>query len=494
MPLLARLGSGLALLAGGSRDQAARLQSMRAAIAWSYDLLDPADQALFRRLSVFPDAFTLETAEAVTAVIQGMKVTSHGEAISVLDGVSSLVDKSLLRRLDVEADQPRFSMLAIIREYGSEQLEERGEGTEARRAHAAYFLDLAEQAAHAFRRRTAQEPWLDRLEQERSNFSIALMRLDESGDTASLLRMAGALAWFWYIRGPLSEGRSWLERVLAHPAPGAPDAIRVRAMVGAGLLAHFQGDDGQARMWLETSLTQSSGLDDPWLRAFALLLLGMVAEDHGDYPLAEERFAGALDLFRAANDESNAALALVHLGVAAWGMGDIERAEQLCQQALELQRPSMDSWGVSISLGYLGLIAGERGEYARSAAAHRESLELRWRAGVWEDVAASFADLAALAARVDKPEQAARLFGAADALREEAGRPAINLPERAVFESAEERAQSWRWEQKLSRRPTLLGGTFLANRPSRRQPPLLTKSPAPLVFPATLTSIGNCTS
>ncbi len=439
--LLARLGSGLAILAGGPRDQAARLQSMRAAIAWSYDLLDPADQALFRRLSVFPDAFTLDEAEAVTASIEGISAEHMVGDTSVLDGVSSLVDKNLIRRLDSTRDHPRFGMLTSIREYGLEKLHECEESAAALRAHASYYLEMAERAANAFRQRTAQEDWLDRLEQHRSNFSVALMRLNESGDQASLLRLAGALAWFWYIRGPLSEGRSWLERALAPPAPDAPDAVRIQAMVGAGLLAHFQDDDGQARAWLEASLTQTSGLDDPWLRAFALLLLGIVAEDQGDYTLAEVRFADALGLFRAADDESNAALALVHLGVAAWGMGDVERAEQLCQQAVELQRPSRDSWGVSISLGYLGLIAGERGEYSRAAVAHRESLELRWQAGVWEDVAASFADLAALAMRVDRPEQAARLFGAADALREEAGRPAVNLPERAIFERAEERAR-----------------------------------------------------
>jgi non-specific serine/threonine protein kinase len=332
-------------------------------------------------------------------------------------------------------------MLTIIREYGIERLDEAEEGAAARRAHADYYLDLADQAAHAFRHRSGHEGWLDRLELERSNFSVALMYLDSEGDSATLLRLAGALGWFWYIRGPLSEGRSWLERALNSPAPDTPATFRIRAMVAAGLLAHFQGDDDRARTWLEASLTQSSGLDDPWLCAFALLLLGMVAEDHGDYSLAELRFADALGLFRAADDESNAALALVHLGVAAWGMGDVERAEGLCRQAVALQRASGDTWGIAISLGYLGLIAGERGEHATAAIAHRESLELRWQAGVWEDVAACFADLAALAVRAGRAERAARLFGAADALREEAGRPALNLPERAVFEHAEERTR-----------------------------------------------------
>ena len=167
--------------------------------------------------------------------------------------------------------------------------------------------------------------------------------------------------------------------------------------------------------------------DDPWLRAFTLLLLGMVAEDHGDYHLAEARFAEALALFRAADDRSNAALALTHLGVAAWGQGDVERAAALCEEAVGLQRAARDDWGLSISLGYLGLLARERGDYGRAATVHRESLGLRWEAGVWEDVAASLADLAVLAAAVERPEQAARLFGAAAAVLEETGR-LLSLP------------------------------------------------------------------
>jgi tetratricopeptide (TPR) repeat protein len=214
-------------------------------------------------------------------------------------------------------------------------------------------------------------------------------------------------------------------------------------MVGAGLLAHFQGDTARSREWLEASLAGSAELDDPWLLAFTLLLLGMVAEDHGDYHFAEARFGEALARFRAANDQSNAALTLTHLGVAAWGQGDVERATRLCEEAMALQRATRDDWGLSISLGYLGLLAGEAGNYGYAAAVHRESLRLRWDAAVWEDVAASLADLAALAAAVERPEQAARLFGAAAVVREETGRALIpHFPERAVFERAESRART----------------------------------------------------
>jgi predicted ATPase/transcriptional regulator with XRE-family HTH domain len=434
--LLTRLDRMLPLLTGGPQDRSARLRSMGDAIAWSYQLLDPDEQALFRHLALFTGGFTLEAAEWVAD--EG-GVASR----SVLDVIASLVDKSLLRRLEGMGDEARFGMLATIQEYGLDRLAADGEDAAARRVHAAYFLKLAERAWPAFRQRAGQEPWLDRLEAERANFRAALAWLEESGDVESLVRLAGALSWFWYIRGPLDEGRAWLERAIAAQEVDVPSSLRTRAMVGAGLLAHFQGDEARARMWLEASVAGSAEIDDPWLLAFTLLLLGMVAEDHGDYHLAEARFGEAMTRFQAADDTSNAALTLTHLGVAAWGQGDVERAARLYQEAEALQRATRDTWGLSISLGYLGLLAGQAGDYGYAASVHRESLQLRWDGEVWEDVAASLADLAALAAAVERPEQAARLFGAAAVVREETGRsPDLHFPERAVFELAEQRARS----------------------------------------------------
>jgi len=434
--LLTRLDRMLPLLTGGPQDRSARLRSMGDAIAWSYHLLDPDEQALFRQLAVFTGGFTLEAAEWVAD--EGGVTTPF-----VLDVITSLVDKSLLRRLDGVGEEARFGMLATIREYGLERLATAGEDAAARRVHAAYFVRLAEQAWPAFRQRAGQEPWLDRLEAERANFRAALTWLDESGDAESLLRLAGALSWFWYIRGPLDEGRSWLERAIAAQVADVPGSLRTRAMVGAGLLTHFQGDHTQARSWLEASLAGSAELDDPWLRAFTLLLLGMVAEDYGDYRLAEARFGEALTQFQAADDMSNAALTLTHLGVAAWGQGDVEQAASLYQEAETLQRSTRDTWGLSISLGYQGLLATQSGDYRYAAAVHRESLQLRWDGEVWEDVAASLADLAALAAAVQRPEEAARLFGAAAVVREETGRFLIpHFPEREVFEQGEHRART----------------------------------------------------
>jgi non-specific serine/threonine protein kinase len=433
--LLARLGSGLAVLDGGRPDQPPRLRSLRDAVAWSYGLLDPAEQTLFRRLAVFADGFTLEAAEAV---VEG---AVELPTASVFDGIASLVDKSLLRRESSTGSESRFGMLSAIQEFGLDRLASEREEAATRRAHAATCLDLAESAWPAFRHRIGQDSSLRRLEEERGNLRAALAWLNEHGDAASLLQLSGALFWFWYVRGPLSEGRFWLERALSAEDTGVPPETRVRAMIGAAMLAHFQGDDEAAERWLETSLAVCATLEDPWWRAMSLLLIGIVAEDRGDYDAAAPRFIDALALFRIVNDPAHTALALNHLGIASWGQGQVDRAASLCAEAVELQRAAGDRWGLANCLAYLGLLAGERGEHERAATAHQESLELRWATHAWEGIAGSLANLATVAAAVDRPKQAARLLGAAAALLEEAGR-VEKLPERAVHQRAAARSRA----------------------------------------------------
>jgi predicted ATPase/DNA-binding XRE family transcriptional regulator len=431
--LLARLDRRLHVLTGGARDQPVRQQTIRDTVGWSYDLLTLEEQSLFNRLAVFAGGFTLEG---------GAAVMGGASPAFVLDLISSLVDKSLLVSLPAVAGEPRFGMLETVREFGLERLEAAAELGSARDDHATYFLELAEKAWPAFRERAGQEPWLERLEAERANLREALAWLDERGEVGALVRLAGALFWFWYIRGPLVEGRSWLERSLLSVGRDVADAYRVRAMVGAALLAHFQGDEEAARQRVDASLEQSPSLDDLGLLPFAQVLRGGMAVDYGEYDRAMALIPEAVARFRATNDRSNIALALVHLGAATWGAGDAESAVALWEESLAIQRELKDDWGASVSLGYLGLLAGERGEYARSAAALRESMQFRWDAAAWEDVAGSLADLASLAAAMGRAEQAARLFGAAAAIREEAERSATMLPERAVFERAEAAART----------------------------------------------------
>ena len=442
--LLARLGSGLHLLVGGPRDQAVRLQSMRAAIAWSYDLLDSGEQALFRCLSVFADSFTLHAGEAVARAVLGQDDARPAPVLPILDTIASLVDKSLLSRIATGNGELRFGMLETIREFGQEQLAAAGEAAAARDAHAACFLDLAERAWPTFRRRTGHEVWLERLEVERGNLRSALRWLAERKNETAVLQLAGALYWFWYIRGPISEGRAWLERALSCPAPST--IARVRALVGAGQLAHFQGDDDRAVAWLESALALSSELGDAWWHALALGVMATVAEDRGDYDQAEARFGEARALYETMDDPANLAMSLLHLGIVAWGKSDGGRAAELWTTSMELQRTVGDRWGLSISLAYLGLLATERGDLSRAAALHRESLQMRWESETWEDVAGSLADVATLAAAAGREEEAARLFAAADTLLEELGR-VQKLPERGMYEQARARVRSAMGEQ-----------------------------------------------
>jgi non-specific serine/threonine protein kinase len=442
--MLARLSYRLQVLTGGPQDQPPRLQTMRDAIAWSHDLLSPEEQALFRRLAVFAAGCTLGAAEAV-----GRRRVPAGPAgggahdpvaadrgPSTLDLVASLVDKSLLRRADGADGEPRFEMLETVREFGLERLAASGEEAAARRGHAGELLALARRAEPALYGGQDQVLWLDRLAADHDNLRAALgWAIEHDPETA--LHLAGALFWFWYVRGHLSEGRGWLGRALA-AAAGAPDAARARALLGAGMLADRQGDEVDAAGYLTESLALSRRLGDPVGTCLALGLLGLEAEDAGDYGRATAFLDEALALDAAAGHalpEPVATAALAHLGIAAWGRGDAERAAALWEEALAAHRTSGDDWGAANALAYLGLLACERRSLGRAAALLGESIALFGATGSLENVAGGLANAATLAAARGETDRAARLFGAAEALRETIG-GRLGLPERAVYERA----------------------------------------------------------
>ena len=251
--ILARLDQRLRLLIGGARDLPARQQTLRRTIDWSYDLLDTAEQKLFRRLAVFAGGRTLAAIAAVCNAEGDM-------AFDALDGVASLVDKSLLRKQDGVGGEPRFVLLETIHEYASEKLQESGETEELRLRHALYFLALAEEAEPELggARRAV---WLDRLEEEHDNLRAALAwsRSQVSGEDAARrlatgLRLGGALLGFWDSRGHFTEGRAHLAPLLARSATSAPTAARAKALITVGRLAWDQGDLTEARSLHEESL------------------------------------------------------------------------------------------------------------------------------------------------------------------------------------------------------------------------------------------------
>jgi non-specific serine/threonine protein kinase len=409
--LLARLDQMLPVLTGGPQDQSHRLRSMEAAIAWSYDLLDPAEQALFRRLSVFAGGFTLEAAEAIAG---------DGNA-STLDLVASLVDKSLLRRLDAGEGEPRFGMLATIREYGLGQLVAGAEAEAARAAHAAYFLALAEQAAPALIG-PEQGVWLARVETEHDNLRLALEWLRDHGGSEDFLRLSGALAGFWEIRGHLSEGKRWLAEALARRGE-VPAAVTARALRGAGVIAREQGDYAAAAALGEEALVLFRELGDTLGIARTAHLLGDTASDVGDYARAAAMLEEGLTLFEALGDASSMANMLNDLGVVARRQREFDRAASLFDASLARARVAGNELGIARTLSNLGHVAADQHDYARAIALYLESLELQAEVGDLRGIAWSLERIPALPIAWQWPEQAARLFGAADAARDAAGLP-----------------------------------------------------------------------
>ena len=247
--LLARLDQRLAILTGGARDLPARQQTLRATIAWSYDLLDPPERALFARLGVFAGGCSLEIAEAICGAAGGLE-------IDLFDGIASLVQKSLLRQEEGPGGEARFTMLQTIREFAQERLNELAEAPALRQAHADAFLALAEAAN---RDDSADEvELLNRLEADHANLRQAISFYEQQGEAGLVqrVRLAASLAYFWWLRGHFSEGRGILERAIATPGD-IPSADRAAAIYGAAFLAEAQGDLERAqaftkRVWRST--------------------------------------------------------------------------------------------------------------------------------------------------------------------------------------------------------------------------------------------------
>jgi non-specific serine/threonine protein kinase len=271
--LLARLEQRLMLLTGGARDQPARLQTMRDAIAWSHDPLPPAEQALFRRLAVFAGGFTLDAVAEVASfelrasglggsapmaeplevgTAPNSKLEASSPKLATLDGIASLIEKSLVRPMeDGAAGEPRFTMLETIREFGAAMLVAEGEAVEARRQHGRWMVDLAERAEPELVG-PRQDEWLDRLEAERDNIRAALAWAIDERDAERAQRLAGALWRFWVTRGYLTEGKTWTERALA--LGDASPAVAAKAHHHLGNLALDLGDYELARAGYEAGL------------------------------------------------------------------------------------------------------------------------------------------------------------------------------------------------------------------------------------------------
>jgi predicted ATPase/DNA-binding CsgD family transcriptional regulator len=427
--LLSHLDHRLPVLTGGPRDQPARLRTMYDAIAWSYDLLTPVEQAQFRRLAVFVGGFTLDAASVVTdrpSMLNENGPEAQGEHRrftpgSVLDHIASLVDKSLLRVRQSTDGRTRYGMLETVREFGLAQLAVSGEESATRHRHAAWCLELAEHAgSHAAGEN--QITWLDHLEDEHANLNSALAWVLGVGQAANAVLLVAALIPFWEERGHLAEGRRWLEQAAALTGD-VPAEARLSVLSGAGTMAWLQGDLAAAIRWHEQSLALSREIGDRAGEAFALNNLGVQAMESGNYQAANASCEASLALARAEGEPRLELLALHNLGHIAWLRGEPGRAAARLDETLALARELGEVGLVASGLSALAHAMFDLDDYGRSVAYFRESLEIGRLRGNMANVIDAVEGLARLGTATGSTKSAARLFGATANLREATGMP-----------------------------------------------------------------------
>jgi len=366
--ILVRLNESLPFLTGGAVDAPSRLQTMRGAIGWSYDLLDDFQKSLFRRLTIFVGGCTVEAAEMVCA-------EANGRSIDVLEGLAALVDKSLVRQVEQHDGMGGLVLLETIREYGRTLLAVSEENMAVADRHAHYYVKLAEEARHQIAG-GKQQIWLDRLECEHGNLRAALRWFEDNGSPGRAVQLAGALYKFWMLRGHVPEGRDNLERLLALTASMDVDAFRVRALKGAGALAGVAGAHKQARWYLEQALAGYQTLGDTFGIASVLNNLGALAYNQDAYGHARKFFDQSIALARSLNMPLLLATALGNLGQVSCSQGAYACARQELEEALAISRSLDDAHGVGIHLGNLGLVSIGLGEHERAVDELGQSLAI----------------------------------------------------------------------------------------------------------------------
>jgi predicted ATPase/class 3 adenylate cyclase len=482
--MLGRLSDRLRLLKGGPRDLPFRQQTLRGTIDWSYELLEEEEKTLFWRLSVFSGGRTLEAIEEIC--------DPEGD-LDALEGVESLVEKSLLRQEEGPNGEPRFVMLETVHEYAREKLEESGEAEEIKRTHAEYFLALAEEAEPKLRG-PEQLEWLERLEAEHDNMRASLGWASERANNALAVRLAASLWWFWDMRGHYSEGRRWFEEALAKDG-SVSVAVRAKALAGAALLAFRQGDadraeeaceegfkftvqagaeGGEARIHLcwasgltallmrndlerardlfEEGLASSQKQGNEWGVAGSLINLATYSLVRGDQQRARELLEESLALFRKQGDKYSMSFCLANLADGALAEGELERAAALSRESAAISRELGTKGQLALSLLNLGCaLLGENLEEAEACLG--EALTLNRDIGAQGDTAACLEGLACVAGRRERASRAARLLGAAEAWREASGIPrqssdkAYVEPQLAAVRASSEEAA---WEEALA--------------------------------------------
>lgn len=459
--IAARLDDALGLLASGNRTAHSRQQTLRATLDWSYELLDEGERGLLPLLAIFAGGWTLAAAMAVAT--DGPR---NGDA--TLAALTGLVDQSLVEVHDGD-DEARYRLLEPVRQYAQARLSSAelpaSEYERVRTRHATYYLSVAERAAPALVG-PEQVTWLDLLEREHDNLRVALRWALDRGLTEQALRAAEALGRFWLVRGYLTEGRAWLDELLAGHLVPTPDLAK--AMFGAGLVAFERGDRASARALFERTLTVARDVGAHEHVAGALTQLGHLAVKQGEHAAARPLYEEGLAIRRAHGTRQALAISLYFLGDLARERGDAVEAHSLYQEGLALSRELGDSFhlghafsrlgqlalalgdaargqklleeslshwrqvgydsGVARVLSFLGQIATDQDDPARARSLFAESLRLFGKLGARVEVADCLDGCAVLAVLLGEPTQALRLAGAAHAQRAGADAPSTPAP------------------------------------------------------------------
>ncbi|MFN8593201.1 MAG: LuxR C-terminal-related transcriptional regulator [Thermomicrobiales bacterium] len=440
----------LSFLTGGARDQPARLQTMRDAISWSYDLLDPEAKTVLQSLAVFPGSFTLDAAEAVVTgalaplpqsrrnveghtphwgdreysrawtpppPLAALPDPFHGEpALPVLDLVASLVENSLIRFESAGSEDSRYGMLETIREFALERLAESGQEGVIRQRHADWALSVAEAIGPR-----AKDPdaavWLDHLEREHPSFLTALNWARSERDGVRLSRLAGALWSFWEERAYFAEGRKWLEEAIALGDMASP-RDRLWVLIGAGKMARHQAHFHRGVVLHERALELARHLGDREAEAESLLHLGAQAMDLGEFERARSLLEESLEIARDAGTTSQLIRVLNCLGQMERAELQSDAAAKSLEAVLGLAQQHRQDWLLPSIIGGLALAETDRGNHQRAIALFHESIALDRAKGNWGSLIDGIEGLARVAASLGQFERSVRLYAAGESLRE----------------------------------------------------------------------------
>jgi non-specific serine/threonine protein kinase len=446
--LLARLSNQLQALSAGPQDAPVRQRTMGAAIAWSYSLLSPEHQALFRRLAVFRGGFSLAVAEQIVATRPERftpgppagDAIAQSDTLSVIDlelleGVGELLDQSLISRDVRSPEESRFRMLEPIREFGMEQLVAHGEDSAMFARCAAYWKSRAESSWETIGSFDALTETLNQLEADHDNLRAALDWL-EVHDASMALDLAGSLLWFWYRRGHHSEGLHCLDRLLVKASDNAPSRVLARARLAAAAIGH-KTQTARAEQLARDALVSWRELKDDWCAGFTLLVLGAIVEDEGEYERARVLLLDALPYLEAGGDRGTIGSVKLRLASVAFGRGDYEESLSILSSLLEeKERPTLRVMPWVLHLR--GLVACAQGEATTTALTDlQRSLHHILLADASSDVAMGLAGVAVAVSTWDVVT-ATRLVAVAERLNEERGERFL-LPHRESYEQTVDR-------------------------------------------------------